>query len=129
MFNRAKGLNVFWKETQSFACCILGLHWRAVEFDVGKFPEVCVDYAGGSLADEKLAAIFYDERGEAAGGGGGALVEIGKFVDALVLKRETMARDGTTLAFWVARGANERAEFHEGLVEVGAGGEFLIFDF
>ena len=78
--------------------------------------------AGGPLANEEFAAVFHYERGETARGGCGSFIKIWKITDAIILKSEAMFRDWTNEALGFARGADERAEFHQGLVEVGAGG-------
>ena len=60
------------------------------------------------------------ERGETARGCGRPFIEIGKFVDAIFLKREAMFGNRADEALGLARSANQRAEFHEGLIQVGA---------
>ena len=90
MLDRAERPHLFWNESEKLLC---GGSWgggRAIQFNIRKFPKVRVDDAFGSLAHEEFAAVLNDERGEAARGGGGSFVEVGKFIHVIVLKSEAV---------------------------------------
>jgi hypothetical protein len=84
-----------------------------------------VHHARGALANEEIAAILNHERCETPRGCGGSFGKIWKFIHAIVLKRKAMFGNRARVAFGLARSANERAEFHQGLIEVGAGESVL----
>ena len=96
-------------------------------FEVGKFPKVGVDDAGGALSDEEFAAMLDYERHKASGGGGGPLAEVGELLDAAGAKSDAIRAYRAEQTGRLARSADERAEFHEGLVEGGTG--LGIYDF
>src|SRR4051794_5012722 len=79
----------------------------AVEFDVGKFPEMSIDHSGGTLSDEKFFLSFHDERDEVAGGWGNSFFEIRKFLDAIFPMRDAKLFHRTDRAFCLARCANQ----------------------
>src|ERR1043165_513243 len=90
--------------------------------DVGEFPQVGVHDAGGALADEKLSAAFDHEGDEISSGCRFAFAPPRKFFLPTAATRDAEAIDGTPLAARRARRADERAEFHEGLIEARARG-------
>ena len=75
-----------------------------------------VDLAGGALSHEVTAAIFYDEGEESALRGGGALGEIGKLFDISQAMGAAILTNGTLGTLGLFGGADERAEFHQGLI-------------
>ena len=87
-----------------------------------------VYHAGGSLADEEEAASLRDERNESAWGGADALAEAGELMNPALLISDTVFRDRTNAASGLSWRADERAEFHEGLVELGAGAGEVMRD-
>jgi len=95
-------------------------------FDVWKFPQVCVHDPGGPLADEKASVSLDDKRDEMACGGGGAPAKVWQFSRTIFPESDAKFFHRADRALWISRGANQRAEFHEGLVEVRARGPFLV---
>ena len=79
---------------------------------------MCVDDSGGSLANEELAVALDDEGNEAAFGRGCTFAEVGQLVWEIFLLRDANFLHGAGGAIRGTRCADERAEFHEGLVEV-----------
>ena len=73
--------------------------------------------------------VFNDECREASLSGGGSFVEVWKLTDSSLLESKAMFGNRAGVAFGIAGSADECAQLHQGLVEVGAGGAFLIFDF
>lgn len=76
-----------------------------------------VDDSGGALADEKFAIAFDDEGEETAFGGGFAFAEIGELVLEIFFVRDAEFLDGAGGAVRGTRCADERAEFHQRLVQ------------
>src|SRR5262245_41427378 len=92
------------------------------DFYVGKFPEMAVHDSVRSLADEKFAVALEHKRNEAAGGGFGAFAEIRQLLLQIQFSRDAKFFDGANIASRPEWKANERAQFHEGLVELRSGG-------
>ena len=90
------------------------------DFNIQEFPEVGVDATRRALADEKLAVALDDESDEVALSSSGAFAEIGKSLLQIVFSREAQFIHGANVASRRARCADERAEFHQGLVQMGA---------
>ena len=78
-----------------------------------------VDDAGGALANEIAPTILNYECNEASRGGSGAWAEVGELIDTVGAICDALRSHGTGGAFGLFGRADERAEFHEGLVEVG----------
>lgn len=97
-----------------------------IQFNVWKFPKVRVDDSSGSLTDEHTTIVPCHERGEPSFGRAGASAEIGKLGGLAGFECHAKARDGTFSALGLARRADQRAEFHEGLVELRAGLLLLV---
>lgn len=74
-----------------------------------------------SLANEKLSVALDDVGGEAVGGDGNSFAKVGELLLQVLFSRDTEFIYGTAAALRRAWRADERAEFHEGLVEMGAG--------
>jgi hypothetical protein len=77
--------------------------------------------ASGSLADEEAAASLRNERNKSAWRGPDAPAEAGQLVDAAFSISDTVLSDRTNAAPGLSWCADERAEFHQGLVELGTG--------
>ena len=92
------------------------------DLDIREFPEVRVHNSVRSLANEKFAVALDDKSEEAAGGRTFAFPNVGELLLQIPFSRNAESGHGTGVAPRRARLANERAEFHEGLVEVGTGG-------
>jgi hypothetical protein len=104
-------------------------HWRGCcgwgqprsKFEVRKFPELCIHHGHRALPHEEFARTFHDECDEAAFCGGNAFAEIGKFFLSVPVERDAEFLNRANLTLRRARRADERAKFHQGLVEAGAG--------
>ena len=75
-----------------------------------------VDHAGGPLTNEKFSVVFNDESGELPGGGGLTIAQVGEFRGAIFLAGNADGFHRAKGALRIARGADERAQFHQGLV-------------
>ena len=73
--------------------------------------------SSGPLADQKMPVSFDDKGDKVAGGGGGAFAEVGQFVNAIFLEGDAEFFDRANRALRISRRADQRAEFHEGLVQ------------
>lgn len=78
-----------------------------------------IDHSGGPLADEKTSLALTHKSYESAGRGGRLGTEIGQLINDAAAVGGAMGPDRTGRARGLFRSANERAQFHEGLVEVG----------
>ena len=78
-----------------------------------------VHHAGGSLADEEETAFLGDEGNEAARRGADAPAEAGEFMNPALAISDAVFRDRTDAAPGLSWRADERAEFHQRLVELG----------
>ena len=76
--------------------------------------------ASGSLAHEKAPSVFRDKRGEAASSGAQALTQFWNFFHFASSMTDTMLPDRALAAFGLLGGADQSAEFHQGLVKMGA---------
>ncbi len=121
MFDYGEGFDL--GEMKSRSVCrhnALGPGVPRADFDVGEFPQVRVHDAGGPLANEKPAAALDHESDEAPGGCRFAPANLWKFGLPTAVTRDAEAIDGAQLAARRAWRADERAEFHEGLIEARA---------
>ena len=73
------------------------------------------------MADEEEAAALRNERNEPARRGADAPAEAGQLMNAALPKCDTVFHDRTDAAPGLSWRADERAEFHERLVELGTG--------
>src|SRR6266571_1540474 len=118
MFDCGKGAD--FGETKSRAVCrrkALRPGLPPADFKAGEFPQVRVHDAGGPLANEKPSAALDHESDEASGRCRCAPANLWKFFLPTAVSRDAEVIDGAKLAARQARRADERAEFHEGLVE------------
>ena len=76
--------------------------------------------ARGPLAHKKAPSFFRDERDEAARCGVPALAEFWNFFHFACLMSDTMLQDRALGAFGLFGSTDQSAEFHQGLVEMGA---------
>src|ERR1035437_453848 len=128
MFDRAKQINRLRPRSQRAAGCPLEVVIVGSQFQVGEFPEVRVHLASGSLADEEATAFLRDKRNESARRGADRPAAAGQFKYAALLISGAMLRDRTDAAPGFPGCADERAEFHERLVEMGAGAWCVMRD-
>ena len=91
------------------------------DFDVREFPKMRVDNSGGPLAHEIFAVAFDDEGIETALDDLGAFVEIWKLILQILFSCDAEFSYGADVTLWRTRRADSRSEFHEGLIEMGAG--------
>lgn len=70
-----------------------------------------------ALLDKPPTAAPHEKGGETAGRGGGTFAQIRKHFDTAGLAGFAMTADWTFVAAWLPRRTEQRAEFHEGLVE------------
>ena len=87
-----------------------------------------VDLAGGTLSHQKAVAVLDDKRGEMAGGCRRPRAEVRIMRDAPGTEGAAVRAQGAPRALRLFGGAEERAQFHERLVEMGAGAELRISD-
>src|ERR1039458_3312338 len=97
-------------------CGTATLVWR--NFHIWEFPQMRVHDAGAPLADEKFSAALDDKRNESPRGGRRAPAKVWQLPDAVFAKGNAKFFHRTNRALRLARGANQGAKFHEGLVEV-----------
>ena len=76
--------------------------------------------SGGPLAHEKAPVPLDDEGDKATGRGGFAFAEVGQFGDAVFPEGDAEFFDRANPALRISRRADQRAEFHQGLVKCGA---------
>ena len=99
--------------SRSFEISIIGR-----QFQVGEFPQMGVHHAGGSLANEEEAAPLRNERNEPAPCSGDAPAEAGQLTNTALSASDAVFRDGTNAAPGLSGRADERAQFHQRLVEL-----------
>lgn len=87
-----------------------------VYFEVGEFPEVCIDDTGGALGDEEAVLMFDNEGEEFSLGCGSAFAEVGKRFDFASVVGDAILTHGTDETLRLAWGADQSAEFHQGLI-------------
>jgi hypothetical protein len=87
-----------------------------------------VHAAGGSLADKEGAALLRNECHEPSRGGADAAAEAGELMNAAFSIGDAVFGDRTSAALGLPWRADQRAEFHEGLVEVGTGAGGVMRD-
>ena len=87
-------------------------------FNVWKFPQMCVHDTGGPLPDQKTTVSLNDKGSKVAGRRCRAFAEVGQFCDAIFAEGDAEFSDRANPALRIARRADQRAEFHEGLVQV-----------
>src|SRR6185436_19569772 len=81
---------------------------------------MAVDDSVRALADEKFAVVLEDKSDESASGSFGAFAEIRQLLLQFQFSSDAKFAHGTSLALRRAWKANERTQFHERLVKVGA---------
>ena len=89
-------------------------------FHIRKFPEMSVHNSGGPLPDKKTSLPLDSKRNKSARGGCSALAEIGQFLNTVFTEGDTEPFYRTNPALRIIWCANQSAQFHERLVEVGA---------
>jgi len=92
----------------------------AIDFDIWKFPEVCIDDAGWSLTNKEARVSFNNECEETPRSGRCAAGDFRQQMDDAFAIGDAVGFERAIGAARVFGSTNERAEFHEGLVEVGA---------
>ena len=93
----------------------------AFHFGIGEFPQMRVEDPDWSLAHEPFAIALRDEGHESSESNGSAPGNVRKRLDAVGGASNTVAADRALFATRVSRRANQRAEFHERLVQCGTG--------
>src|SRR5258708_945776 len=88
-----------------------------IDFHVRKFPKLRVDANCGPLAHQETATMLEHESDESPGCGGRSLAEVGQAPDGILPVRDTMRTHRAGPALRLPRCANERAQFHERLVQ------------
>ena len=91
----------------------------ARRFHVRKLPKMGVHHPGRPLTDQQFPLTPHYKRREKAGRDRDPLAQIRQFLHPLLPAGDTLFSHGADQTLSVARGANERAQFHERLVEVG----------
>lgn len=84
-----------------------------IDFEVRKFPEVRIDDASGSLANQEAGVSFDHESKETSRGGGGAARDVWKQVDDAFAMSDAAGFDRTVGTTRVLGSADQRTEFHE----------------
>lgn len=116
MFDGAEWFHGGNAESQLFRSGVLRVVGARLSFGVREFPEVRVDDSGRALPDEEFTVALDNEGEEAAFGGGFAFAKVGELVLQIFFSRDAEFLDGAGSAIRRAWSADERAEFHEGLV-------------
>lgn len=120
MSDGAQWFNCAGRSAQNAAARRLQVRAIVGAFCVGEFPKVRIDDTRRTLVDEKPPAAFGDEGDESAGSCGDTISRGWQFPDGTPPKGKAARRDRTAVALRLFGRANDRAEFHEGLVERGA---------
>ncbi len=100
------------------------LLWSAIDFKIRKFPQMRVHNSGRPLLNEKFSVALDDEGKKRRAVAASRLPRFGNSSDAVFFERDAEFFDRTNQALRIARRANQRAEFHQRLVEMGA--EFVL---
>ena len=115
---------VVWRKPKHRRRCGRDRGWRAgnklSKFHVGKLPQMRIHRAGWPLPDQKFPVMLEDEGREPPRRRGFAPAEIGQGVNAIFPERHTEFPNRAKQTLRVARSADQRAEFHERLVQGGA---------
>ena len=114
MFYGAKRLNGQWFNIENGFENIFRV--GAVALGVWNFPQVCVHNSGWPLPDEEFSIALDDKRNKAARGDCGALAKVGQFLNAVFAESDAELFQRTRRAIRISRCANQRAEFHQGLI-------------
>ncbi len=77
-----------------------------------------VHNAGGALADKKTPVSLCHKGDKVARGGGLTFAKVRQRVHAIFLEGDAEFFYRANPALWITRCANQRAEFHQGLVQV-----------
>ena len=116
MFHRAKRPGITGFEAE----IIYGRRDACRYFHIRKFPKLCVDDSGGPLADKETSVSLHHKGNKTFRGGGFSPAQVRQFPDAAFAKRDAKPFYRADFALRISRGADERAKFHEGLVEMRA---------
>lgn len=96
----------------------IGTAFGLCDLNIRKFPKVCVHNARRPLAYEKSRTFFRDECSEAPMRDRRTRRQSRKVLDAPFAQRDTMRRHRASIAARLLRSANQRAQFHQRLVEM-----------
>src|ERR1700690_3845772 len=121
MPDRGKQIDLLWPHTEGVAGRPDQVGIGEGQFQVGEFPEVRVQDAGRSLAHEEETAFLGDKSNESARRGENAPAGAGQLMNTALPLGGAVFRYRADAAFGLARRADESAEFHERLVELGTG--------
>jgi hypothetical protein len=121
MFHRAKRLNFRRFNFDNTFVNFFYVRFGIAGFHIREFPQVRVDGSGRTLPDQEASVSLNHKGNETSRGGGLAFAQVWKFPDAALSKRDAELVYLANFAPRISRRANQRAEFHEGLVEAGAG--------
>ena len=94
--------------------------WTWMDFRIREFPQVRVDDPVGPLPDQETSVSLNHKGNEMSRRGGCPFAKVRQFSDAAFAKRDAELFCRANCAPRISRRANQRAEFHKRLVEVGA---------
>lgn len=104
-------------QCRSFEAGLTGRH-----FNVWELPQVRIYHSGRPLANQETSLLEDDKGREAPRAGLRPARRLREFPDAALTPGEAMLRDRADHTAGLARSADDRAQFHKRLVEVGAAG-------
>jgi len=87
-------------------------------FCIGKLPQMGVNNTRRALSNQELRFPMRDECDETSAGCRWALGAARQFFSSPLLARDAESADGTNVAAWLARGADQGTQLHEGLVQI-----------
>src|SRR5271154_2331644 len=121
MVDGAKRLKFPRLKSESRIKNILRALFLAIGFKIRELPQMCVHNSKRTLLNEKFSIALNDEGNKMSRGRRFALAKIRQFFCEALLQRDAEFFHRTNQTLRIARRANERAEFHQRLVEKGTG--------
>src|SRR6185295_1131588 len=88
------------------------------QFGIWEFPQMGVDHAGRTPANEEATRFLHDEGRKSALSWGGLCSQAGYFIGPVLAPGDAVFSNRTKRALRLARGASDRAQFHQSLIEV-----------
>src|SRR5208282_3054571 len=120
MFYRAERFNPWRLGTQGIFRREFRIKLSVENFNVWKFPQICIHNAGGPLPDKKTPVSFSDKGNKVSSRDDFAFAKVWQLFDSIFPERDAEFFDRANQAPRITRRANQRTEFHQRLVEVRA---------
>jgi len=118
MFHRAEGYQRVRAKSQYSARSGAEAGFGLGQFHVGEFPEPCVHDSRRSPPNQEITISFHHVGGESPCGGSRTVPGRRKLGDAVLPKGDAELPDGAARATGLPGCADQRAEFHQGLIEI-----------